>query len=169
MARGRPVWAALGVVYLGVAGVAAIWLRSQPEQGFAIVLWLLGVVWATDSGAYIAGRRIGGAKLAPRISPNKTWAGLGGGMLAAALVGAVTAALIGGSALTLFAVSAALAVVEQIGDLAESALKRRFGVKDSGTIIPGHGGMLDRLDGMLAVLPAVAAIILLTNGIPGWR
>jgi phosphatidate cytidylyltransferase len=169
MGHGRPVWAVLGVVYIGIAGIAAIWLRGQPDDGFAIVLWLLAVVWATDIGAFFAGRRFGGAKLAPRISPNKTWAGLGGGMAAAGLVGVATAVAIGGSALTLLAVGAGLAVVEQIGDLAESALKRHFGVKDSGTIIPGHGGMLDRLDGMLAVLPAVAAMMLFANGIPGWR
>jgi phosphatidate cytidylyltransferase len=129
------------------------------------LLWVLALVWATDTGAYIAGRRIGGAKLAPRISPNKTWSGLGGGIAAAALVGAVAALWLGTSSVwLLLGVSAALAIVEQVGDLAESAFKRRFGVKDSSDIIPGHGGVLDRVDGLLAVIVAVAGLSLAGGG-----
>jgi phosphatidate cytidylyltransferase len=123
------------------------------------LLWVLGVVWATDTGAYIAGRRIGGPKLAPRVSPNKTWAGLFGGIAAAGLVGLAAAALVAGVSPWIAApLSAALAIVEQAGDLFESAVKRRFGVKDSSNLIPGHGGVLDRVDGLLSVSLAVAAL-----------
>ena len=126
----------------------------MPAQGRDLVFWLLAVVWATDIGAYFAGRGIGGAKLAPAISPNKTWAGLIGGALAAALVGIIAARLLGSGAIPLAVGGMALAVVAQGGDLLESWCKRRFGVKDSSHVIPGHGGILDRVDGLLAVFPA---------------
>jgi phosphatidate cytidylyltransferase len=142
------------------------------EQGRGPLLWVLFLVWATDSGAYFAGRAIGGPKLAPRISPKKTWAGLAGGMLAAALVGWAMQNGVMPGAWRLAAASAALAVVAQAGDLAESGLKRYFGVKDSSQLIPGHGGVLDRLDGLLAVAPAVAVLALISpngwNDIYGW-
>jgi phosphatidate cytidylyltransferase len=156
----RSAGAAWGAAYLGTAAIALLFLRDQPD-GFALTLWTLLVVWATDIGAFFAGRRIGGAKLAPRLSPNKTWAGLGGGMAAALLVGGVVAMLTGLPRPALW-LGAPLAVVAQAGDLFESALKRRAGVKDSGAVLPGHGGVLDRVDGLLPVAILVAA--LLANG-----
>lgn len=149
--RQGSFWYALGTLYTALPCLAVIWLRESPQQGREIVLWLLFVVWATDIGAYVAGRTIGGPKMAPRISPNKTWAGLAGGMACAGLVGAVAAWTLGGPGIALLAVvSILLAGVAQAGDLLESALKRRFGAKDSSHLIPGHGGLLDRLDGLLA-------------------
>ena len=148
---------ALGLAYAGTASIALLFLREQPH-GFGLALWTLGLVWATDIGAYFAGRMIGGPKLAPTISPNKTWAGLIGGVIAAGIVGAVVAALADLPASAFF-IAAPLAVVAQGGDLLESWMKRRAGVKDSGGLFPGHGGVLDRLDGALPVLIIVAALI----------
>ena len=154
------LWTVLGLVYLGLACLGVIWLREIPGEGRDIVLWLLALVWATDTGAYLAGRTIGGPKLAPKISPNKTWAGLAGGVASAAAVGAIAAALHGAVSVALLAViSAGLAVVAQGGDLLESRLKRRFGAKDSSNLIPGHGGLLDRLDGVLSAALAVAGLL----------
>lgn len=152
-ARRGLFWLPLGTAYLGLACLALLWLRNVPAEGRDLVFWLFAVVWATDSGAYFAGRAIGGPRLAPRISPNKTWAGLIGGALSAALVGVLAAGLLGRDALLLVVGGMLLAVVAQGGDLLESWCKRRFGVKDSGHIMPGHGGILDRVDGLLAVLP----------------
>jgi phosphatidate cytidylyltransferase len=146
-------WLPLGIVYIGFACLALLWLRSVPAGGRDLVFWLFAVVWATDTGAYFAGRAIGGPRLAPRISPNKTWAGLIGGALAAALVGVLAAGLLARDAMLLVVGGMLLAVVSQGGDLLESWCKRRFGAKDSSHIIPGHGGILDRADGLLAVLP----------------
>jgi len=146
-------WIVLGTLYIGIACLALLWLRNVPEEGRNLVFWLLAVVWATDIGAYFAGRGIGGPKLAPRISPNKTWAGLIGGMLAAGLVGVLAAGLLGRDAMLLVVGGMILAIIAQGGDLLESWSKRRFGVKDSSHIIPGHGGILDRVDGLLAVFP----------------
>jgi phosphatidate cytidylyltransferase len=155
----NPAWPAAGVAYVGVPCLAMAWLRARPDDGLATLLWVLALVWATDTGAYIAGRGLGGPKLAPRISPNKTWAGLIGGMIAAAAVGLVAAFLVSDVAAWITVLlSAALAVVEQAGDLFESAVKRHFGVKDSSRLIPGHGGVLDRVDGLLAVSLAVAGL-----------
>jgi phosphatidate cytidylyltransferase len=165
-----PRWSAVGVAYIGLPCIALIWLRRNPEGGLGVVLWLFAVVWSTDVGAYIAGRLIGGPKLAPRVSPNKTWAGLGGGVFAAALVGLLAVYFGEGTPpVGLVAVSILLALVSQAGDLMESALKRRFGVKDAGHLIPGHGGALDRLDGMLFAAPAVVALVLFVEGIRPWR
>jgi phosphatidate cytidylyltransferase len=150
--RAAP-WIGLGSLYIGLGCLALLWLRELPGQGREVVFWLLAVVWATDIGAYFAGRGIGGPKLAPRVSPNKTWAGLVGGALCAGLVGVAAAAFLGRDVTVLVVGGMVLAVVAQGGDLLESWCKRRFGVKDSGHIIPGHGGILDRVDGLLAVLP----------------
>ena len=146
-------WLVPGTLYIGLASLALLWLRNVPEEGRDLVFWLLAVVWATDIGAYFAGRGIGGPKLAPAISPNKTWAGLIGGMLAAGLIGVLAAGLLGREAMLLVVGGMVLAVIAQGGDLLESWCKRRFGVKDSSHIIPGHGGILDRVDGLLAVFP----------------
>jgi phosphatidate cytidylyltransferase len=162
---GRPLWRGLGVIYVGAPCAAIVWLRGRPDAGLEAVVWLLVLVWATDVAAYAAGRRIGGPRLAPAISPGKTWAGLAGGVLAAALVGLGAALWLGlASVWPLLGLSAGLAVVEQIGDLVESWAKRRFGVKDSSAIIPGHGGFLDRVDGLMAVAVAVAALTLAGEG-----
>ena len=142
-----------GTIYIGAGCLAILWLRTAPAAGREVVFWLLAVVWATDIGAYFAGRGIGGPKLAPKISPNKTWAGLIGGMVCAALVGVGAARFLGGETTFLAVAGLALAVIAQAGDFLESWCKRHFGVKDSSHIIPGHGGILDRVDGLLAVLP----------------
>jgi phosphatidate cytidylyltransferase len=159
---GEPAWTALGILWVALPCVCFLWLAREAAGGRAILLWLLAVVWATDIGAYAVGRAIGGPRLAPRWSPRKTWAGLAGGMLAAALAGAATARALGLSpALPVVLVSTGLAIVAQFGDLAESLAKRRFGVKDTSSLIPGHGGLLDRLDGLLAAIPAVALMTLI--------
>ncbi len=170
MSGRSPSWPGIGVLYVGLPCIAILWLREIPDAGRDILLWLLALVWATDIGAFVVGRSIGGPRLAPRVSPGKTWSGLAGGIVSGAGVGAAAAIASGtGSALGLAAISAVLAVVAQIGDLAESAVKRRFGVKDSGRIIPGHGGVLDRLDGVLAVAPAVALVLWVQQGgMPLW-
>lgn len=145
-----------GLLYAVVPAVALILVRQQPEQGLILALWTLAIVWATDIGAYFAGRAIGGPKLAPRLSPSKTWAGLIGGMVAALIVGAGIAWL-GGLPLACWIGGAPLAVAAQMGDLFESWLKRLSTVKDSGRLLPGHGGVLDRLDGVVPVAVLVAA------------
>lgn len=154
---GAGTLAVIGVLYLGLNLIALIWLRSQPEIGRDLTFFLLLSVWAVDTGAYFAGRLIGGPKLAPRFSPAKTWAGLFGGMAAAAAIGLLWAFIAGARqpqwALLLGPV---IAVIAQTGDIMESALKRRAGAKDSGTLIPGHGGILDRIDGLLLAAPFFA-------------
>lgn len=162
--RGDPLWHAIGVVYLGTAMLAFLWLRQDPLTGRGIILWLVAVVWATDIGAYATGRAIGGPLLAPRISPGKTWAGLGGGAVMAAAAGVGVVAILGGSGYVGVALAGAgLAVVAQVGDLFESHLKRRAGVKDASALIPGHGGVLDRIDGLLAAALVLGGIVRLTG------
>lgn len=162
---------AVGVLYVGVAGVALIWLRGDNAAGRANVLFLVFVVWASDVGAYVAGRWLGGRKLAPAISPGKTWSGAVGGLLAAMLVGEIAGRLLAVGPVGRAAVVAGLlGVAAQAGDLLESAAKRHFGVKDSGRLIPGHGGLLDRLDGLLTAAPAAAALaLLLGRGVALWQ
>lgn len=150
--------AAAGICYLGLPAVALVWLRGAPDDRLLPLLWLLLVVWATDIFAYFVGRGVGGAKLAPAISPGKTWAGLVGGMLGAGLVAAALGAASGGAVAIGLAAAMLLAVVAQLGDLFESFMKRRAGVKDSGSLIPGHGGVLDRLDGLLFAAPIYALL-----------
>jgi phosphatidate cytidylyltransferase len=152
-------WFAAGVVYLGVPCVALLWLRTE---GADHVFWLLCVTWAADIGAFFAGRAIGGPRLAPAISPNKTWSGFAGGMVAACRVGAAFGMAFGtrgGLAAAAAAIAVALAAV--VGDLVESGLKRRFGAKDAGNLIPGHGGVLDRVDSLLLAAPAAALLLIL--------
>lgn len=156
----EPFWVAAGVGVIGLSAMALIWLRGHPESGRELILWLVAVVWATDSGAYFAGRGLGGPKLAPRISPKKTWSGLAGGVAAAGLVGWIASQVaLDYAAFGLVASSMLLALVSQGGDLFESMLKRRFGAKDSSRLIPGHGGLLDRTDGLIAASLCLAAVI----------
>lgn len=153
----RATQLSAGVPYVALPALALLFIRDQ-ENGTVLTFWTLALVWATDIGAYFAGRAIGGPKLMPRVSPNKTWAGLIGGMVAALLAGLAFHHW-GALPLGLALASPVLALVAQGGDLYESALKRRAGVKDSGTILPGHGGVLDRLDGLVPVAPMAALLI----------
>ena len=160
-------WSALGFLYAAVAEIASVLLRLDPVQGFAALVFVLVIVWVTDSGGYFAGRGIGGPKLWPRVSPKKTWAGAIGGFAASLAVAGAFAALDLGKAGPLLMVSGVLSVVSQLGDLFESAVKRRFGVKDSSQIIPGHGGLLDRLDGFVAAVAMAALFGFLRGGADG--
>ena len=164
-------WLALGALWVALPCVLLLWLAGMEGAGRVTLLWIFAVVWSTDIGAYVIGRGLGGPRLAPHWSPGKTWAGLIGGTGCAALVGWGTARVLGIPAvLPLVLMSAGLAIVGQFGDLAESVAKRRFGVKDSSGLIPGHGGLLDRLDGLLAVIPAVALLALIDGGsVLTWR
>lgn len=163
--RSTTAWAYVGVLYAGLPAIALVVLREDVTHGTAAIIWMLAIVWSADTLAYFAGRVIGGPKLAPSVSPNKTWAGLAGAMLGAAIASAVCAVAFGLAAVAWLALlGAALAVVEQGGDLFKSAWKRQFGVKDSGRLIPGHGGVIDRVDGMLAVAVAAAAIGVFRTG-----
>ena len=148
---------ALGVAYCGLPVLALVFLRRQ-DDGLLYAFWAMALVWACDIGAFFAGRSIGGPKLAPRLSPNKTWAGLGGGVLAAGALGLLLWAQAGLPGL-LAAMSPLLAVLAQGGDLYESWLKRVAGVKDSGNVLPGHGGVLDRIDGLVPVAPVAAMLV----------
>jgi phosphatidate cytidylyltransferase len=159
------IWSYLGIFYVGFPTIALIILRNDTAYGMMALLWIFLIVWSADILAYFAGRTIGGPKLAPRISPKKTWAGLGGAIAGSALASLAFshfAALPGAFLLALLA--GALAIVEQVGDLFESALKRHYGVKDSGRLIPGHGGVIDRVDGLIAVVMVAAMIGLYRSG-----
>jgi len=171
----RRGWTAAGFGYAGMAQVASVLVRLDPEMGFAALVFVLLIVWVTDIGGYVAGRGIGGAKLWPRVSPKKTWAGAIGGFLASLFVAA--GFVVFGSdkadpALTLkmgplLLLAAVLSVTSQLGDLFESAVKRRFGVKDSSHVIPGHGGLMDRLDGFVAAVVLAAFFGFLRGGVDG--
>lgn len=149
-------WMLLGFVYCLLPALALLFLRERNE-GLDLVIWVFIVTWATDIGAYFAGRAIGGPKLAPAISPNKTIAGLVGGMIVAGLLGGLWAWSAGLPSL-LVMLGVPLAAAAQGGDLFESWMKRRAGVKDSGTLLPGHGGVFDRLDGLLVVAFLAATV-----------
>ncbi|EDP63769.1 CDP-diglyceride synthetase [alpha proteobacterium BAL199] len=156
----RAPWLAVAIISVAMPGIAILWLRNNPPLGLETVIWALATVVLTDVGAYAAGRTIGGPKLMPSVSPSKTWAGLAGGVVAAVSGALVASAVVEGvNPWGLAPIAALLAVVAQIGDLMESAVKRMFRVKDSGRIIPGHGGVLDRVDGQIAVLPLVALAV----------
>ena len=154
----RRATMAWGFIYVAVPAFALLVLSWM---WFELVFWLMVVTWSTDIFAYFAGRSIGGPKLAPRISPNKTWAGLAGGFAGAALAGALLAWLFALDPLFYFA-GGPLGIIAQAGDLYESWVKRRAGVKDSGSLLPGHGGVLDRLDGLLPVILATLGLLALT-------
>jgi len=161
------LWVGGGLVYAALALVASILVRQDPQTGFAALIFVLLVVWGTDIGGYFAGRGIGGPKLWPRVSPKKTWAGAIGGLIVSLLIALAAAALGVGDSGTLLALAALLSVVSQLGDLFESAVKRNFGVKDSSHLIPGHGGLLDRLDGFVAAIVIAAVIGLVRGGAAG--
>ena len=162
MASGSLGWSLLGLAYSVLPAWSMVWLRSDAALGAAALLFLFAVAWTTDTASYVGGRLIGGPKLAPRISPRKTWSGLILGTLTPALIGyAVGVMWEQTSALTLALVSVAVAAACQVGDLGESAVKRRFGAKDMSGLIPGHGGLLDRIDGLLIAAIAAALIAFL--------
>lgn len=146
-------WRAAGFLYALLPALALLWVRDRSQHGLSLLLWVFIVTWSTDIGAYFAGRAIGGPKLAPGISPNKTWAGLIGGVAVATLAGGAWAWTTDLPRATLV-LAPLFAIGAQMGDLFESALKRRAGIKDSGTWLPGHGGALDRLDGLVVVASA---------------
>ncbi len=147
-----------GAIYVGVPIFALLLLRGDPDRGLLLAFWAMALVWATDIGAYFAGRTIGGPKIAPRISPSKTWAGLIGGVVAATGF-AFALHVWAGLPFRLVMWTPLLACAAQAGDFFESWLKRRAGVKDSGTLLPGHGGVLDRLDGLVPVAPIAALLV----------
>ena len=165
LASGRNPWVAAGVVYLGLPGVALVWLHTAFAAGPAIILWLFVVIWTTDIGAYTVGRLAGGPKLATRISPNKTWSGFFGGLGLATACGAILLAELGLVAApgAIFA-SGGVSLVGQAGDLLESWIKRRFGVKDTGKLIPGHGGLLDRVDSLITASVITALFVVVGRG-----
>ena len=172
-ARGRAreaLWVGVGTAYVGSAALGLVYLRENVANGLMVLLWLVTIVVAADVGAYFAGRLLGGPRLWPRVSPGKTWSGALAGLAAAALAGSVVARAVGNEASEVIAyLSAALAVVSQLGDLAESALKRHFGVKDSGSLLPGHGGLLDRFDSLMPVVITVALAAWAGGGrVAGW-
>jgi phosphatidate cytidylyltransferase len=163
----RRNWAAAGFFYTAAAEVASVLVRQDPVGGFAALFFVLLVVWAADIGGYFAGRGIGGPKLWPRVSPKKTWAGAIGGFSGSLAVAGAFAATGVGKTGPLLALAAFLSVISQLGDLFESAVKRRFGVKDSSHIIPGHGGLMDRLDGYVAAIAVAAILGFLRGGADG--
>src|SRR5215207_6124138 len=163
----RRNWAGAGFLYAAAAEIGSVLVRLDPVKGFAALMFVLLIVWVTDSGGYFAGRGIGGPKLWPRVSPKKTWAGAIGGFVASLAVAAIFAAVGFGKSGYLMMIGGALSVVSQLGDLFESAVKRRFGVKDSSQIIPGHGGLLDRLDGFVAAIVVAAILGSLRGGADG--
>jgi phosphatidate cytidylyltransferase len=163
----RRGWAAAGFCYAAAAEIASVLLRLDPVTGFAALMFVLVIVWVTDSGGYFAGRGIGGPKLWPRVSPKKTWAGAVGGLAASLAVAVGFAAFDLGKTGHLLLSAGVLSVASQLGDLFESAVKRRFGVKDSSHIIPGHGGLMDRLDGFVAAVVLAALFGFLRGGADG--
>lgn len=159
-------WALAGFAYAAPVALVPVLLRGGGTAGLAALAWMFAIVWTTDIVAYFVGRAVGGPKLWPAVSPKKTWSGFAGGLLGAMLAGLLVAQVagrggvgVGAGALWVGAASALASVASQLGDLGESAMKRRFGVKDSGRLIPGHGGFMDRLDGFAAVAALVAAIL----------
>jgi phosphatidate cytidylyltransferase len=158
------VFAALGVFYAGLPAVALIWLRSDASLGMLAVIFVIVIVIASDTAGFLFGRVLGGPKLWPRLSPNKTWAGMIGALVASSIIGAFFwFAVPEASAVRLAATGVVLSLAAQGGDLAESAIKRRFGAKDSGSLIPGHGGIMDRVDGLVAAAAVVGLATFVIN------
>lgn len=165
-------WFSAGLLYVAAAGGALLWLRADPVSGRSDVLFVLLIVWSGDIGAYVVGRWWGGPRLAPSISPGKTWSGAIGGLLAAVVAGLLAAHFLA-QPITVWwvaAIAIVLSIVAQGGDLLESFVKRRLAVKDSGNLIPGHGGLFDRLDGVLAAAPVAALLaLILGRGVVLWQ
>jgi len=154
----KKKWRLIGFLYISIPLYCAVSIRILDNE---ILFWMFAIIWATDIFAFFAGKSLGGTKIAPAISPHKTWSGLIGGVLASMGIGVISAIIFPGSILFFLVISVIISIVEQLSDLLESKFKRIFGVKDSGDIIPGHGGVLDRLDGMILVAPLVWLIILI--------
>ncbi|MCC6777046.1 MAG: phosphatidate cytidylyltransferase [Hyphomicrobiales bacterium] len=162
----RRTWVALGTLYSGLLSAMPTLLRNDEQQGFVAILLVFAVVWTTDIVAYFVGRAVGGPKLMPKVSPKKTWSGALGGAAGAVLAAIAVARLAGlPSVLAVALLALVLSVIAQAGDLFESFLKRRFGAKDSGHLIPGHGGLMDRLDGFVTAVTAAALIGLMRGGV----
>jgi phosphatidate cytidylyltransferase len=159
----NPAWQAGGILYLGIPALAMIATRAIPTNGAWLIVGLFLIVWATDTGALIAGNLIGGPKLVPVLSPNKTWAGTLGGIAAAAIVEAIYVGVLGGNPVLGSVYGAGISVVAHTGDLFESWVKRSFKRKDSGSLIPGHGGILDRVDSTLFAVSALTVLVLVFN------
>jgi phosphatidate cytidylyltransferase len=167
-----PRMLACGTIWIVLAAAALLWVRADPMAGRPNLLFLILLIWASDIGGYLVGRLVGGARLAPLISPGKTWSGAAGGIAAALAVGWAAAWILpaGGTPAWIVTVALVLCIIGQLGDLAESWAKRRFGVKDSGSLIPGHGGLLDRLDALIAVAPFAALLAFcLGRGVLLWQ
>ncbi len=161
----RQRWSGLGALYVVLPAAGLMFVRADPQAGFMAIVFIMLVVWATDIAAYFGGRALGGPKLWPMVSPKKTWSGGLCGLAAAMAVGAAVSSYLFGSAqFEDVAVAACLSVFSQAGDFLESAVKRRFGAKDSGTLIPGHGGVLDRVDGLFGAAVAAFALALAGAG-----
>jgi phosphatidate cytidylyltransferase len=167
LAQERHHWAAAGFGYAAAAEIASVLVRLDQTYGFIALTLILLVVWVTDIGGFFAGRSIGGPKLWPRISPKKTWAGAVGGFAASMAIAYGFAVFGLGKMVPMLVLGAVLSIASQLGDLFESAVKRRFGVKDSSQIIPGHGGLLDRLDGYVAAVVLAAIFGFLREGVDG--
>jgi phosphatidate cytidylyltransferase len=161
---GQRTWLALGLLYSAAIAAPAIVLRSDEQLGFVAIIFLFAIVWATDTAAYLIGRRVGGPKLIPLVSPGKTWSGASAGLAAAMLTAAVVAKATALSPGVLIMLGLLFSVCAQAGDLFESWVKRRFGAKNSGRLIPGHGGVMDRLDGFMAAALVAALIGVLRGG-----
>jgi len=160
-------WTAAGFLYAAAAQTASVLVRLDQAEGLVALIFVLLVVWVTDIGGYFAGRGIGGPKLWPAVSPKKTWAGAGGGFAGSLVIAAGFAAFGFGKPLPLLVLAAILSIASQLGDLFESAVKRRFGVKDSSHIIPGHGGLMDRLDGFVAAVVLASIFGISRGGVDG--
>jgi len=154
----KKKWRLIGFLYISIPLYCAVSIRILDNE---ILFWMFAIIWATDIFAFFAGKSLGGTKIAPAISPHKTWSGLICGVIAIMGIGVISAIIFPGSILFFLVISVIISIVEQLSDLLESKFKRIFGVKDSGDIIPGHGGVLDRLDGMILVAPLVWLIILI--------
>jgi phosphatidate cytidylyltransferase len=163
-AENHKKWLIYGMFYILMPLVSLLYIKSV-SQGNDIIMWLLLVVWSTDTGGMLVGRHVGGPLLAPKISPKKTWAGLFGGMFVSFFIGILFGFIFQKGVLFFSLFSMFLAIVEQIGDLLESKVKRIFNVKDSGNLIPGHGGILDRLDGLTFVVPLIAILVIFCKNI----